>query len=158
SFFDVVVDLTVPSSSAAPLPQFAPANFTVSWSGGDNAGGSGIASYSVFVSDNGGGFTPWLTETARTSATYTGMNGHTYGFYSIATDNAGNVQPAPDAAQATTAVDAVAPTSTVAPLPASSPANFTVSWSGGDNAGGSGLASYDVSVSDNGGPFTPLLT
>jgi RHS repeat-associated protein len=52
------------------------------------------------------------------------------------------------------------PTSTIAPLPAqSSSASFTVSWSGDDDASGppgSGIAAYDVFVSDNGGPFTLL--
>ena len=33
--------------------------------------------------------------------------------------------------------------------------SFTVSWSGSDDAGGSGIASYDIYVSDNGGPYTP---
>src|SRR5262249_17469460 len=45
-----------------------------------------------------------LTGTTQTSATYSGTSGHTYGFYSIATDNVGNVQPIPTAAQATTTV------------------------------------------------------
>jgi len=51
----------------------------------------------------------------------------------------------------------VLPTSSVAALPATSPASFTVSWSGSD-AGGPGIAAYDVLVSDNGSPFTPFVT
>jgi hypothetical protein len=46
-------------------------------------------------------FTPFLTATTQTSATFTGQFGHTYGFYSVATDNVGNRQPTPTAAQAT---------------------------------------------------------
>ena len=39
------------------------------------------------------------------------MNGHTYAFYSVATDNVGNVQPTPTAAQASTVVQTQQPTS-----------------------------------------------
>ena len=79
-------------------------SFTVSWSGKDDAGGSGIASYSICVADNGGAFQPWLTDTKATSATYTAQYGHTYGFYSVATDNVGNREAAPTSADATTRV------------------------------------------------------
>jgi hypothetical protein len=49
-------------------------------------------------------------------------------------------------------IDLDAPTSSVDPLPASQPAaSFPVSWSGTD--ADSGLAHYDVYVSDNGGPL-----
>ena len=76
----------------------------MSWSGSDDAGGSGIATYDVFVSTDGGPFTPFLTGTTATSATFTGAPGHTYGFYSVATDNVGNRQATPTAAQATLTV------------------------------------------------------
>ena len=65
-------------------------SFTVGWTGQDDSGGSGIASYNIYVSDDGGAFRLWLTNTVTTSATFTGQDGHTYGFYSVATDNAGN--------------------------------------------------------------------
>jgi hypothetical protein len=149
----------LPTSSVAPLPAAVnSASFTVSWSG-STPSGLGIASYDVFVSDDGGPFTAWQTGTAATSATFTGQDGHTYGFYSVATDSAGNVQLTPAGAQATTLVDLDPPTSSVNPLPAVTNAtSFTVSWSGSDGARGSGVATYDVFVSDNGGPFTRLLT
>ncbi|MFO0805191.1 MAG: CARDB domain-containing protein [Gemmataceae bacterium] len=148
------VDTTAPSSSVAALPSFSPAIFGVNWSGSDS--GSGLASYDVYVSDNGGAFARWLSGTSQTTATYTGVSGHTCGFYSVARDAVGNVQAAPGGAQATTLVDASAPSSTVAALPSFSLASFAVSWSGSD--GGSGLASYDVYVSDNGGAFTRWQT
>jgi hypothetical protein len=91
------------TSSVSPLPAVtATPQFTVSWSGRDGAGGSGIASYSIYVSVDGGAFLPWLTNTTLTSATYDGAFGHSYAFYSVATDSAGNVQPTPTAAQAST--------------------------------------------------------
>ncbi len=94
SFFNTI-DSGSPTSSVSVLPSFSPANFNVSWAGQDDAGGSGIASYNVYVSDDDGPFTIWQSATTQTSATFTGQNGHTYGFYSVATDNAGNDQRTP---------------------------------------------------------------
>jgi RHS repeat-associated protein len=101
----VTIDAGSPTSSVAPLPgtENLP-SFTVNWSGQDDPGGSGISSYSIYVSDNGAAFQPWLTGTAITSATYYGQYGHAYGFYSVATDNVSNVQPSPNATQAMTQV------------------------------------------------------
>ena len=53
-------------------------------------------------------FTPWLTNTTTTQATYTGVGGHTYGFYSISRDLVGNVEPAKSTAETTTLVNAAA--------------------------------------------------
>jgi hypothetical protein len=66
-------------------------SFTVSWSGSSPL--SSAITFDVFVSDNGGPFTPFQTATMATSATFTGVPGHTYGFFSIATDAAGNKEP-----------------------------------------------------------------
>jgi hypothetical protein len=153
------IDSGAPTSSVAALPAVeTSASFTVNWSGSDDAGGSGIATYEVFVSDNGGPFMAFQTATSNTSATFTGVQGQTYAFYSVATDNVGNVQPTPTKAQSTTTVDSLLPTSSVAALPASETStSFTVSWSGSD-AGGPGIADYNVYVSDNGGPFTAFQT
>ena len=55
-------------------------------------------------------------------------------------------------------IDAALPTSHVDPLPPTTTStNFTLTWSGSDGAG-SGIAGYNVFVSDNGGPFQPLMT
>jgi hypothetical protein len=78
------------------------ANFTVSWSGTDDA--SGLQGFTIWVSDNGGPFSIWDNNTSATSDTYSGVVGHTYGFYSIAQDNAGNIEPAKTQAEATTTV------------------------------------------------------
>ncbi len=152
----------LPTSSVNPLPATeSSASFTVSWSGSDVSGGGGIASYDVFVSDDGAPFTAFETNTTQTSATFNGASGHTYGFYSVATDKAGKVQPTPTAAQATTTVaasSASAPTSTVSALPAvtSSP-SFTVSWSGSPGAGASSIVSYEIFFSVDGDLFAPLI-
>ena len=101
----VTIDAGPPTSSVAALPpQETTPSFTVSWSGSDDAGGSGIATFDVFVSTDGGPFVPFETETTATSATFNGAVGHTYGFYSVATDNVGNREATPTSAQASTNV------------------------------------------------------
>jgi hypothetical protein len=54
-------------------------------------------------------------------------------------------------------IDAVPPSSSVAALPETVARDFTVSWSGQDERLGSGIAAYDIYVSDDGGPFTLWL-
>lgn len=90
------IDAGPPTSSVLPLPpsQTTP-SFLVTWSGQDDAGGSDIATYTIYVSDNGGPYAPWLVDTTLTSDTYPGQDKHAYKFYSLATDNVGHRQPAP---------------------------------------------------------------
>ena len=99
------IDAGSPTSSVNALPATTTtASFTVSWTGQDDSGGSDIASYSIYVSTDGGDFAPFLLATTQTSAPFTGQSGHAYGFYSVATDNVGNQQPTPTTAQASTSV------------------------------------------------------
>ena len=86
------------SLSTGELAKKHVASAMVSWSGADDAGGSGIASYDVYVSDNGAAFTLWQDHTDETSATFAGEVDHTYGFYSVAVDNVGHVEAAPASA------------------------------------------------------------
>jgi len=89
------IDNVAPTSNVAALPAVSPGSFAVSWSGQDNPGGSGIDSFNIYVSDDSGPYTLWQHDTTATSATFSGVNGHTYDFNSIAFDNAGNVQSDP---------------------------------------------------------------
>ncbi|QEG41240.1 CARDB domain-containing protein [Roseimaritima ulvae] len=101
------IDAGIPTSEvdALPLQISDPSHtFLVSWSGQDDEGGSALASYSVYVSDNGGAFTIWLEDTDLTEASYVGAAGHTYAFYSRARDNAGNYEAAPQTPDATTTI------------------------------------------------------
>ena len=92
--FGVTIDTVAPTSHINPLPAEVQAvSFTISWSGAD--GGSGIASYDIYVSDNGGDYALWKDETADTSALFIGVNSHTYAFYSIARDNVGHTEEPP---------------------------------------------------------------
>ncbi|NJN12549.1 MAG: hypothetical protein HC815_33155 [Richelia sp. RM1_1_1] len=81
------IDIGEPSSNVETLPATVGQNFNVSWTGSDD--GSGIVSYDVYVSVDGGKFELWLDDTSETSAVYTGEVGKTYSFYSVAKDGVG---------------------------------------------------------------------
>ncbi len=99
------LDAGSPASQVDPLPAATTnTEFAVSWSGQDEPGGSGIASYDIYVSDNGGPFGLWLGDTAETSAVFIGELDHTYAFYSVAEDNVGHQESAPHVPDATTTV------------------------------------------------------
>jgi subtilase family serine protease len=97
------LDAGLPASAVEALDAVLDASeFTVRWSGTDDEGGSAIASYDLFVSIDGGEGELWHDDTTLESAVYSGTRGSTYRFWSIARDNAGNVEAAPAAADATT--------------------------------------------------------
>ena len=103
------IDAGPPMSTVTALPaRTTTPSFTVSWSGSDGAG-PGIADYNVYVSDDGGANALWQSDTTQTSATYTGQVGHAYGFFSVATDYLGLVQPTPAGVQAMTAIGNLTP-------------------------------------------------
>ncbi len=154
------IDAGPPTSTVTAFPSTTTStSFAVSWSGSDGAG-PGIADYNVYVSDDGGAYTLWQSDTTATSASYTGQVGHTYAFYSVATDNVGLTQPTPASAQATTQVIAPATLQFAAP-------QFTANITQGtetviiDRAGNLG-ATVTASVSSPGGPdvaaFTKMLS
>ncbi len=139
-------DVLPPTSSMMALPAVSASPIGVSWSGGD-AGPSGILGYDVQVKDGAGAWTPWLTRTAQTAGSYSGVGGHTYAFRVRAVDNANNLQAWSVDAQASTTVEALPPVSAINPLPEYQRGELPVSWSGSD-LGGSGIKSYDVQYRD----------
>jgi hypothetical protein len=97
------LDTEAPSSSVTTLPAtVSSTNFAVTWSGNDAV--AGVASYDVYVSVDGGSYTLWLDDTADTSATYAGVNGSSYAFYTQATDRLGLIEAAPGQPDAVTTV------------------------------------------------------
>jgi hypothetical protein len=97
------IDSTKPTSSVFALAATQTASsFLVQWSGSDV--GAGVQDYSVFVSDNGAAYAAWLTNTTATQGTFTGVNGHAYGFYSLARDLVGNIESPKTTADASTTV------------------------------------------------------
>ena len=147
------IDNSPPASHVSLLPSFEPpTGFTVTWSGSDL--GAGLKDFTVYVSDNGGPFTTWLSNTASTSAMFTGQLGHTYGFYSIARDLVGNVEAAKTNAETTTVVsmDSIPPATSavVSPLPNAAGWNnsdVTINLTSVDNPGGSGVKQITYSAS-----------
>jgi RHS repeat-associated protein len=90
----VTIDSGPPVAGVTPLPVAeGTSSFAITWTGQDFSG-SGIAFYDVYYSDNGGTFQQLLQHTKLTTTTFHGTSGHTYTFYSIATDNVGYVQAA----------------------------------------------------------------
>ncbi len=99
------IDAGPPSSTVQPLPPVVNTpEFLVNWHGQDDVGGSEIAHYDIYVSTDNGPFTRWLAATQETSATFAGEGGHSYGFYSVATDNVGHREPVTTLADTTTRV------------------------------------------------------
>ncbi len=97
------LDGTPPASKVSALTAVQlSSSFLVQWSGTDV--GAGVQSYTIYASDNGGSFAPWLANTTATQATYSGVAGHTYSFYSLAEDLVGNIEAAKSVAEATTRV------------------------------------------------------
>ncbi|MBE3037310.1 MAG: VCBS repeat-containing protein, partial [Chloroflexi bacterium] len=100
------LDGGAPGSTVLPLPATeSTLSFPITWSGADDAGGSGIATYDIFVSDNGGAYALWKDNTPDASATFTGTPGHNYAFYSRATDGVGHQEEAPAVADTATYVN-----------------------------------------------------
>lgn len=67
----------------------------VEWSGADEPGGSGLAGYDLYVSVDGSDYKLWIGNTTLTNSLYSGQSGSRYAFYSVARDNAGNVEALP---------------------------------------------------------------
>ncbi|MBI4606606.1 MAG: hypothetical protein HY721_31980 [Planctomycetes bacterium] len=98
------IDAGTPESAVTavtPLPGAEPGPaFLVEWDGRDEAGGSGVRSFEVWVADSGQSPSLWLPGTTERSGVFVGSPGHRYCFYSIAEDNVGHREgrpPAPDA-------------------------------------------------------------
>ncbi len=103
------IDAGAPQSSVTALPGQSGRTFLVQWAGQDDAGGTGVASYDVYVSTNGVNYLRWLAYTTNRSAWFVGEPGRSYSFYAIARDWVGNEQSAPGTAQVQTAVPTNAP-------------------------------------------------
>jgi hypothetical protein len=152
----ILLDTTPPTSSVAS-PQYSNSTtFKVSFTANDSGKDpSGLASVVVYVKGPAdSGYNPVQTFTGANlgsgSFSYTASKGEgSYSFYSIATDNANNVQPLPNPlAQATTLVDLTPPTSSVNALPTfTTVTTFTVSYTANDpGSDPSGLYEVDVYV------------
>ena len=100
-----VPQTNAPVSAVFSLPPHSPPTFGLVWTGANYVGQAPLDYFDIFVSDNGNPFTLWQTHTRDSGALYNGTFGHTYAFYSIATDTAGNVEAPPATPDAVTLVD-----------------------------------------------------
>ncbi|MBY0589582.1 carboxypeptidase regulatory-like domain-containing protein, partial [bacterium] len=99
------IDAGIPTSVVDSLPLSTISNeFLVTWSATDDTLGSGIAGVTIFVAVDDGPFQVWLSNTTATQAVYQGQVGKKYSFFSVATDNAGNVELPPATPDAMIAV------------------------------------------------------
>ena len=90
-----LMDSTPPTSKVNPLPtQETSLDFPVSVTGSDGGDPpSGVLSYAIYAAINGVAFSLWTTVPASDpTAIYNGQSNTTYAFYSVATDNSGNVE------------------------------------------------------------------
>jgi parallel beta-helix repeat protein len=164
-----LMDTTPPTSTVKPLPATTTSTtvaLSVTGNDPDGAHGgppSGVASYAIFESEDGKPFTMLTTITAPAQKTnFTGQAGHAYSFYSVATDKAGNVQPTPATAQATTRILiplTVTSIADVSPNPRNTPVtSITVTLN--ETPGPSGFTDAALVLTDDGGPnlITPAVT
>jgi hypothetical protein len=100
----VMINTNAPVSSVFSLPAQSPPTFGVVWSGAPYVGAAALAYFDIYSSDNGGPFAVWQSQTTNNSAIFQGTPGHTYSFYSIATDVAGHREATPVQPQAQTTV------------------------------------------------------
>ena len=159
-----LMDSVPPTSHVSALPKTeAGLTFAVSATGSD-AGSppSGLASFDIYVSTNGGAWTFWMNVPASNpTANFPGQSNTTYSFYSIAHDLAGNVENKKPIIEASTYVGNFTPpvttvnTTTAATSPTtlnSSTGTFALNLTGSD-PGGSLLEYFEVFVSVDGGAF-----
>ncbi len=120
--------------------------FPVSVTGSDGGSPpSGVASYDIYASINGGAWKFWINVPASSpTANYTGQSNTTYAFYSIAHDLAGNTEVKQPAIEASTYVpDLTPPVTTVDATTGTNPSTlntttgtFTLNITGSDPGGG----------------------
>lgn len=97
------LDALPPISAVEALPAIAAdSTFGVTWSGHDETNGSGVRDFDLYVSEDNGAYGLWLAGITNSTAAFTGVPGHQYRFYSVARDNAGNLEAAPSSPDAVT--------------------------------------------------------
>ena len=79
------LDVGLPTSQVTALATTSSRNFNVQWTGTDDANGSGIASYDIYVSIDSAPPVLWLADQTNSNARYAGELNRQYSFYSIAT-------------------------------------------------------------------------
>ncbi|MGC2745706.1 MAG: hypothetical protein WA672_21260 [Candidatus Angelobacter sp.] len=154
------IDKDAPQSHVVNLPPQSSGSIPLQWAGTDV--GAGVQDFTVYVSDNGGPFSPFVTQSIATSAAFAGQPGHTYGFFSTARDLVGNAEDLKTRAEAVTTVvtDAIPPTTIAVVAPPANAngwnnSNISISLSSADDPGGSGVQQIKFSAT-GGQPITAM--
>ena len=154
------VDLSAPTTTVKPLPEYVSGPFLLEWEGVDNPTGndmvpSGISTYRVLYRVDGGDWAAAAFDVTGTSMTFGEdlIDGALYEFVAGSLDKAGNYDdPVFKSPQASTTVDMTPPTVVFSPVSGIDNPTFVVSWAG-DDGGGSGTVSYDIQYRRGGGPW-----
>ncbi|MCF8370707.1 MAG: T9SS type A sorting domain-containing protein [Bacteroidales bacterium] len=100
------IDAGMPSSTVDALPQISDSTtISIDIIAADDQGGSGIQSYELYYSENGG---PWIMHKnfqLGEPVSFTGLNNASYGFFSRAMDNVNYKEPIKNYAEATTIIN-----------------------------------------------------
>ena len=134
-------DTTAPTSSVDSLPTYETSlTFNVPYTASDNAGGTGVKNVQLWYRVGGSGsYTQYGTVYTSSPISFTASSNGFYEFYTIATDNANNVENAPSSADASTTVDTTKPVSSVGSLSTYvNSLTFNVPYTASDT-GGSGV-------------------
>lgn len=86
------IDAVAPVSSIGALPAVVDSVFNISWAGQDDATGSGLKDFILYVSKNNGPFTLYKDKLTVTTEELSGQKGNRLSFYTRAADNAGNLE------------------------------------------------------------------
>ncbi len=88
-----IIDAYPPVSSMDSLPYAMDSlEFTLSFKATDDAGGSGVGTYNIYVSENKGALTTVVQDLADSTYRFKGNQGASYDFYCRSADNVGNTE------------------------------------------------------------------
>ncbi|MEZ5566623.1 MAG: fibronectin type III domain-containing protein [Gammaproteobacteria bacterium] len=167
-FDNVSLVLPTPDTTAPTVPQnltgttVGTSRVDLSWSAATDTGGSGLAGYRVY---RNGGSTP-LASVSSTGYSDTGLSPNTTYTYRVSAYDAAGNESTPSAPPLSITTPDVPPPDTINPTqPTSLTANgvsasrVDLSWTGSTDAGGSGLAGYQIFRNGNPAPVnaTPVV-
>ncbi len=86
------LDVSIPTSTIVGQSPTADSRLLVSWDGDDSDPGVGVATFDVYVSENGGRYRKWLSNTNLLESEFPTTTGTTYSFITIVRDHVGNAE------------------------------------------------------------------
>jgi large repetitive protein len=150
------IDALPPSSTIDSIPLVLDSSYVIGVTANDENGkGSGVATYDLYVAENGGGFSVLAKNIALDSSfTFSGDPGKNYCLYSVAKDSVGNIEPAKTTGFKCFSVSGEPFVKVSKPTEAASYCvkdTVLIQWTQ------DGVDSLDISYSSNGGTsFTPI--